>query len=110
MNKEKIYSINSQLAYKDCLEKHKQYFEKDFIKDKTLKDIIYELTRKMFLNFGKSMFMCILIDDILSYAEENRTITRIKRSEIEKTCKRIENIRLLNLKIANEINKLTEYF
>lgn len=76
MNKEKIYGINSQLAYEDYIEKHKQYFEKDFIKNKTLRNIIYELTKKMFLNFGKSMLFCMFISDILSFVEKNRTITK----------------------------------
>ena len=101
---------NVQLAYKDYIEKHKQYFQKDFIKDKILKDIIYELIRKMFLNFGKSMFMCIFISDILSFVEENHDITKINRVEIKKARKRIKNIRLLNLKIADEIRSIIKDF
>lgn len=106
----KLELSNTQLAYKDYIEKHKQYFQKDFIKDKILKDIIYELTRKMFLNFGKSMFMCIFINDILSFVEENYAITKISKAEIKKACMRIKNIRLLNLKIADEIRNLTKDF
>ena len=106
----KLELSNTQLAYKDYIEKHKQYFQKDFIKDKILKDIIYELIRKMFLNFGKSMFMCIFISDILSFVEENHDITKINRVEIKKARKRIKNIRLLNLKIADEIRSIIKDF
>lgn len=101
---------DTQLAYKDYIEKHKQYFEKDFIKNKTLRGIIYEITKKMFLNFGGSMFLCIFISDILSFVEKNHDITKINRVEIKKARKRIKNIRLLNLKIADEIRNLTKDF
>ena len=101
---------NSQQAYKEYLEKHKQYFDKDFIKDKTLKDIIYEILKKMFLNFGKSMFLCIFISDILLFVKENYAITKIDKSEIEKAWKITKKIRLLNLKIANQIHYLTKNF
>lgn len=99
---------NAQLAYRDYIEKHKQYFEKDFIKDKTLRDIIYEIAKKMFLNFGKSMFLCMFISDILSFVEENYNITKISKAEIKKARKRIKNIGLLNLKIADELYELTK--
>lgn len=102
--------INLQKEYILYLKQHKQYFEKDFIKNKTLRNIIYEITKKMFLNFGKSMLICMFISDILSFVEENRTITKINNNEIKKACNSIKNIRLLNLKIANEIQSLIKNF
>ena len=64
----------------------------------------------MFLNFGKSMLICMFISDILSFVEENRTITKISNNDIRKASNSIKNIRLLNLKIANEIQSLIKNF
>lgn len=101
---------DAKKEYIDFLQRNQQFFDQNFIKDKTLKDIIYKPIQKMFLNFGKSMFLCLFVNDILSFIAENYAITQVDKTEFKKACKIIKNIRYLNLKIANEFHSLTKGF
>ena len=90
------------LAYINYCNKNQEYFEYDFLKDKTLKEILYLPMRKMFLKFGASLFLCQFLIDVCRNIQPNQIFLNVDKKLTNKVNKKFENIMSLFNKISEE--------
>ena len=94
------------LAYINYCKKNHKYFEYDFLKDKTLKEILYSPMRKMFLNLGASMFLCQILLDIARNIQCNQDCLDIDTKSLNTAIKKFKIIISLFNKILDEFEVL----
>lgn len=95
-------------VYVNYCKKNHKYFEYNFLKNKTLKEILYSPMRKMFLKLGISMFLCQFLYDISCNIRQNQDFLNIDKNLADETNKKFKNMINLFNKILKELEILLE--